>query len=88
MYIYGFKSDGLQKTVMTAMYPINKGRIIAKSEKVLAAYNEKYAKNKTLQSVFVINIALNVNQELSLKMDKPEKIAYKQYFKHQETIKQ
>ena len=82
MYLYSFTSGGLQKVVLQSQTPIIKGRVIAKSEKVLNKYlQDNDLPSRSVEDVREINLSLGINRSLGLDMDKGDRIAYNDYNK-------
>lgn len=79
MYLYALKSGGLEKVILQSQHPINKGRVIAKSEKVLARYNP----DKSLEDIIEVNTLTMpwTRTMLGLEMSKVDKLGYKDYQK-------
>lgn len=89
MYLYSFISGGLQKVVLQSQSSVIKGRVIAKSEKVLNKYLESHKLPKRgLEEVFEINLRTSEKKALGLRMDKGDLIAYKDYNKRNNSVKE
>lgn len=82
MYLYSFTSGGLQKVILQSQSPIIKGRVIAKSEKVLNKYlSDHNLPPREVEEVYELNLSEKTKTPLGMSMDKGDLIAYKDYNK-------